>query len=172
MTGRITVREYELVYIIQPDASPEREKEIQSRVDDIISRNGGTTLHWDDWGKRKLAYEIKKFQKGHYLLVTFLGMGQFIPEIERVLRLDPDILRFLTVKTNESVKDVAARLERAKEEEVERAKKREERERLEAQRAEREAQARSAAARQETQETEASQSGGDRGEVDTPEDDE
>jgi small subunit ribosomal protein S6 len=166
------VREYELVFIVQPDASPEREKEIQSRVDDIISRNGGTTLHWDDWGKRKLAYEIKKFQKGHYLLVTLLGTGQFIPEIERVLRLDPDILRFLTVKTNDKVKDVAARLERAKEEEAERAKKREERERLEAQRAEREAQARSAAVREASEEeAEASESGDDE-QVDTPADDE
>ena len=59
--------------VVQPDAGPERHKELSSRVSDAIAAGGGLTLLWDDWGKRKLAYEIKKFQKGHYVLVNFLG---------------------------------------------------------------------------------------------------
>jgi small subunit ribosomal protein S6 len=129
------VREYELIYILQPDATPEREKEIQSRIETQISGGGGQILLWDDWGKRKLAYEIRKFNKGHYMLVSFLGNGRFIPEVERTLRLDSDVLRFLAVKVDDNVRDIEARLVRAKEESAERARKREERERREAERA-------------------------------------
>jgi small subunit ribosomal protein S6 len=132
------VREYELVYIVQPDATPEKEKDLQARVGDLVTQAGGITLLWDDWGKRKLAYEIKKFQKGHYMLVNFLGDGQVIPELERMLRLDAEVLRFLTVKVAEQVLDVNQRITEAKKEEGERARKREERERLEAERAARE----------------------------------
>lgn len=129
------MREYELIYIIQPDATPEREKEIHSRIDDGIARAGGTFLLRDDWGKRKLAYEIRKFQKGHYVLVGFLGEGAIVDQLERGLRLDPDVLRFLTVKVQDEVRDIEGRIARAREEEAERARRREERERLEAERA-------------------------------------
>ncbi len=132
------MREYELVYIVQPDATPEKEKDLQSRVGELVSQSGGITLLWDDWGKRKLAYEIKKFQKGHYMLVNFLGDGTSIPELERTLRLDAEVLRFLTVKVAVDVQDVPQRIAEAKKEEAERARKREERERLEAERAARE----------------------------------
>ena len=139
------MREYELTYIVQPDAPPEKAKDLQARIADLIAKADGVTLLWDDWGKRKLAYEIKKFQKGQYILVSFLGGKGSIPEIERTLRLDPDILRFLTVKVSEKVADVQARIAEAKKEEAERARRREEREQLEAERAEREAAAAAAA---------------------------
>jgi small subunit ribosomal protein S6 len=129
------VREYELIYIIQPDATPEREKEIHSRIDEGIARAGGTFLLRDDWGKRKLAFEIRKFQKGRYVLAGFLGEGSIVDELERNLRLDPDVLRFLTVKTHDEVRDIEGRIAKAREEEAERARRREERERLEAERA-------------------------------------
>jgi small subunit ribosomal protein S6 len=150
------VREYELVYIIQPDATPEREKEIHSRIDDAIARAGGTFLLRDDWGKRKLAFEIRKFQKGHYVLAGFLGEGAIVDELERGLRLDPDVLRFLTVKVQDEVRDIEGRITRAREEEAERARRREERERLEAERAAaRQAAADAAAARAAAEEAEA-----------------
>lgn len=129
------MREYELIYIVQPDCSPEREKEIQTRVEQAITAGSGQILLWDDWGSRKLAYEIQKFNKGHYMLVSFLGGGQFIPEMEHGLRLDSDVLRFLVVKVRDKVLDLEARLAEAREEAAERARKREERERREAERA-------------------------------------
>jgi len=128
------VREYELVYVIQPDAAPERVEEIHKRIDDAIAGGGGTFLTRDDWGKRKLAYEIRKFQKGQYVQVNFLGEGKLVIEIERILRLDVDVLRFLTVLHSESVKDVDARLIEAREHAAEQAKRREERAKLEAER--------------------------------------
>ena len=56
------MREYEFVYVIQPDATPEREAEIHQRIDTVVSDQKGRFLLRDDWGKRRLAYEIKKFQ--------------------------------------------------------------------------------------------------------------
>ncbi len=144
------MREYELIYVIQPDASPEREKEINSRLDDAIARSGGTVLLRDDWGKRKLAYDIKRFQKGHYVLLSFLGRGPIVAELERGLRIDADILRYLSVRVQDEVKDVEARIASAREEAAEQARRREERDRLEAERT-----ARLAAAAAEANEREA-----------------
>ena len=132
------MREYELIYIIQPDAASEREAEVHAKVDAVVSRAGATHLLRDDWGKRKLAYEIRKFQKGHYFQVNFLGDGSFVPDLERVLRLDGDVLRFLTVMADENVRDVEARIAQARQHEAEQARRREERERLEAERVARE----------------------------------
>ncbi|MCZ6713618.1 MAG: 30S ribosomal protein S6 [Deltaproteobacteria bacterium] len=129
------MREYDLIYIIQPDATREREGEIHAKVDSFVSEGGGTHLLRDDWGKRKLAYEIQKFQKGHYFQLSFLGDGAFVPDMERQLRLDVDVLRFLTVLANDNVKDIEARVTQAREYEAEQARRREERELLEAERA-------------------------------------
>ncbi len=133
------MREYDLIYIIQPDATREREVEIHAKVASFVSEGGGTHLLRDDWGKRKLAYEIQKFQKGHYFQLSFLGNGAFVPDMERQLRLDVDVLRFLTVLANDNVKDIEARVTEAREYEAEQARRREERELLEAERAAREA---------------------------------
>ncbi len=130
------MREYELIYIIQPDASDEREQEIHARIDGAIQGGQGLILLRDDWGRRKLAHEVDKFQKGHYFQLNFLGDGKFIQEMERLMRIDQDVLRFLTVQCNENVVDIDARVAAAKDEAAERAKRREEREKLEAEREE------------------------------------
>jgi small subunit ribosomal protein S6 len=131
-------REYELVYLLNPDLTPERENEIHARMDQTIQKSEGILLLRDDWGRRKLAYELNKLQKGHYFMVSFLGTGEFIHDIERDLRLDQDVLRFLTVQRSEKVKDVPARIESAKTELAEQQRRREQREREAAERAERE----------------------------------
>ena len=128
------MREYDLIYVIQPDASDERLQQIHERVDAAITSGQGMILLRDDWGKRKLAYEIAKFQKGHYFHLALLGDGKFIAEVERLLRIDPDVLRFLTVLVAEDVTDIEARVELAKEQAAEQARRREEREKLEAER--------------------------------------
>jgi small subunit ribosomal protein S6 len=132
------LREYEFVYVIQPDATPEREAEIHQRIDQVVADHNGRLLLRDDWGKRRLAYEIKKFQKGHYFQVNFLGLGKEIAEIERLMRIDADVLRYLTVQANDDVRDIETRMVEAKKEAEEQARRREERERERAQREERE----------------------------------
>ena len=132
------MREYEFVYVIQPDATPEREAEIHQRIDQVVVDQSGRFLLRDDWGKRRLAYEIKKFQKGHYFQVNFLGSGKEIGEIERLMRLDADILRYLSVLANDEVADVETRVVEAAKQAAEQAQRRAEREAERAAREERE----------------------------------
>jgi small subunit ribosomal protein S6 len=141
------MREYELVYVIQPDAADERENEIHAKIDEVIAASAGAeVLVRDDWGKRKLAYEIDKFQKGHYFQLNYLAQGTEISEIERRLRIDSDILRFLTVQVSDAVRDVEARRKEAAEQAAEQARRREEREREREERERREAESSTMAA--------------------------
>ena len=128
------MREFELIYVIQPDATPDREQEIHGRADTVIEGAGSRVLLREDWGKRKLAYEIKSFQKGHYVQLNFLGNGSEVAELERSLRIDQDVLRFLSIQVSDDVVDVEARVKEATEQAEEQARRREERARIEAER--------------------------------------
>ena len=132
------MREYEFVYVIQPDATAEREAEIHARIDGVINDHKGRLLLRDDWGKRRLAYEIRKFQKGHYFQVNYLGQGKEVAEIERLMRIDADVLRYLSVQANDDVKDIETRVVEAAKQAEEQARRRAEREKERAEREERE----------------------------------
>lgn len=150
------MREYETTFVFQPEISEEGRQAVFERLDAVLEKNGGTRLLYDDWGKRRLAYEIEKFQKGHYVMLSYLDGGVSVPELERTLRLDESILRFLTILVAESVKDIEARKAKAAEDEriqAERAAERAARE-AEEQRA-REERAREEAERLATEQAEA-----------------
>jgi len=102
-------REYELIYIARPDLSDEELATIFDRTSGIITDREGHILTVDEWGKKKLAYEIRKYAKGHFVYVLFLGTPEMVDEVERTFRLDERLLRFLTVKLNDRV-HVADRL--------------------------------------------------------------
>ena len=116
--GGESMREYELNFIIQPEISEEGSAAILARLDAELE-SGSERLCCDDLGKRKLAYEIQKFQKGHYYLLSFLDAGPVVPHLERLLRLEESVLRFLTVKVSDNVVDVEARKAEAAEREAE-----------------------------------------------------
>jgi small subunit ribosomal protein S6 len=103
------VREYETTVIIQPEISDEAVQEFCDRLDGIVEKGDSVRLMYDDQGRRRLAYEIQSFQKGRYLMLHFLDEGGVIPALERALRLDDSVLRFLTVQVNDDVTDVEAR---------------------------------------------------------------
>lgn len=96
-------REYELIYIARPDLSDEDLLKILDRTRGIITDRDGHILVEDEWGKKKLAYEIKKYAKGHFMYVLFLGTPEMVDEIERTMRIDEGCLRFLTVKVEDRV---------------------------------------------------------------------
>jgi small subunit ribosomal protein S6 len=111
------VREYETTFIVQPEISDEGREGILVKLDGLLEKQGAVRLGLDDVGKRKLAYEIRKFQKGHYYTLQYLDRGAVVKEVERQLRLEESILRFLTVMVNEEVVDIEARKASAAEEE-------------------------------------------------------
>ena len=129
------LREYETTFILQPEITDEGVKSVRERLDGILERNGAVRLLYDDDGKRRLAYEIKHFQKGHYLTLHYFDGGKAVPEVERSLRLDESVLRFLTVKVSDTVGDVEERKKQAAEEEKIRAERAAERAALDAQEA-------------------------------------
>ena len=129
------LREYETTFILQPEITDEGVKTVRERLDGILERNGALRLLYDDDGQRRLASEIKHFPKGHYLTLHYFDSGKTVPEVERSLRLDESVLRFLTVKVSDTVGDVEERKKQAAEEEKIRAERAAERAALDAQEA-------------------------------------
>jgi small subunit ribosomal protein S6 len=103
------VREYEFTFVVQPEISDDGIQAISQRFEGILAGHASEKLFYEDWGRRRLAYEIRNFQKGHYQVLHFLSDGKVVPELERSARLDDSILRFLTVLANDDVTDVDGR---------------------------------------------------------------
>lgn len=126
------MREYDTTLIVQPEISEDAREAMVLKLGEVLEKAGAIPLEVDDIGKRKLAYDIRKFQKGHYMSLFFLDDGgKAVPELERTLRFDESILRFLTVRKDEDIDDVDLRKARAVEAErirKERAVERAERE--------------------------------------------
>lgn len=103
------MREFDTTFIVQPEISEEARETLLGRLKGVLERSGAIPLEVDDMGKRKLAYEIKRFQKGHYLSLFYADSGKAVAELERALRIDESILRFLTVRRADDVGDLDAR---------------------------------------------------------------
>lgn len=88
---------YETTFITRSELSDDALKSLIDRIGQIASSFGGETVLTEDWGKRKLAYTIKKETRGHYSYVVYSGKGEVVHEVERNLRLHDHVLRFLTV---------------------------------------------------------------------------
>lgn len=103
-----TAREYETTYILRPNTSNEGVAEVNARIKGIIEGMGGKIIKVDNWGKRRLAYEVAKERKGIYLYWQYLASPGVVEETERNLRMLDSVIRYLTVKVDENV-DVTAR---------------------------------------------------------------
>jgi small subunit ribosomal protein S6 len=121
------LREYETTIIVQPEISDEGTAAIFERLEGILADSGSIRLQNESLGKRKLAYEIRRFHKGHYYIYSFLSDGQVVRPLERALRLNESILRFMTILANPDVTDVEARKLEAAEAEAEQERKAQER---------------------------------------------
>jgi small subunit ribosomal protein S6 len=90
------IKNYENVYIVVPDLSDTDYKSIIDKFNQLITSNGGTIVHQEVWGFRKLAYEIMRKQTGFYVLTEFTAPTTFIENFERELTYDERMMRFLT----------------------------------------------------------------------------
>ncbi len=91
------MRRYETVYIIDSGIEPEKMEAIGNRLKELVAGLGGKVVEERNWGKRRLAFEIKKKQYGNYYIVNYDAPAEAIQEIERFLRLNQNVLRYLTV---------------------------------------------------------------------------
>ena len=105
------MRRYETIIITDPDLSAEQREPIVKRVQDVIDQENGYLAFTDDWGARKLAYEIKKKARGYYTRFDFCGTAAAVDEMERFFRIDDRVLKYMTV-----LLDKAADIEKVKEE--------------------------------------------------------
>ncbi|KAF0122030.1 MAG: small subunit ribosomal protein S6 [bacterium] len=95
------MKAYETVFITDPDIPEEDLDKIIERLTGIVDNFNGKIVGVKKWGKRKLAYRIKKRSKGYYFILNFLGNRALTTELERVLKLDDRILKYLTLKADE-----------------------------------------------------------------------
>jgi len=99
-------REYELVYILQPNVDPDEADKVATRIQDVVARLGGKITKVDSWGRRRLAYPIKRATRGVFVYVRFVGFGDVVTELERNLRNADAVMRFQSVR-REGVVDLA-----------------------------------------------------------------
>ena len=94
-------RKYELVYIVSPDATDDQVADLHTQVDGIVQRMGGQIEKTDNWGRRRLAYEIGRHKEGTYVLELINGSGDLMKEIDRRLKVFDLVIRHLVVRVDE-----------------------------------------------------------------------
>ena len=97
------LNEYETIYVARPDLTDDIMTKITTRYEAVVTENKGVMLVNEDWGKRKLAYIVRKHVRGHYIYLNYVGPAAIVAEMERNLGLEDQLLRFLTVKIEEDV---------------------------------------------------------------------
>lgn len=95
------MKAYEVLYIIRPDLDEEATTALTDRFSGLATSNGAQNVTVDKWGKRRLAYEIEDYREGQYVLMNFEAEGKTSQEIERVMKISDDVIRFLTVRKDD-----------------------------------------------------------------------
>ncbi len=91
------MRMYEAIYIIQPEASEDEVEKVEQAVEALITEGGGTVVRKDVWGKRRLAYQVKGFHEGIYILTRFECDPAFPKKLEDAFKLNESVIRYLVV---------------------------------------------------------------------------
>jgi len=97
-------RQYELVYLLSPDTGEQAAKDLHAQVEATVARYDGELAKTDDWGRRKLAYAIGPHKEGIYVFDVINGSGELMKELERRLRVNEQVLRYLVVRVDEELR--------------------------------------------------------------------
>lgn len=98
------MRTYEVSFIVNPNTTDDELKKLTAQLEQIITGQGGKITKTDHQGRRKLAYRIGKFDEGNYTYIYLDGSGREIAEVERRLRVNDAVIRYMTVRTDEDLK--------------------------------------------------------------------
>jgi small subunit ribosomal protein S6 len=107
-------RDYEILYIVKPDLDEEAVAAATKSVDDLISGFGGTVQKTDQWGRRKLAYEVQHLREGYYVLTDFQFDPDRVPDLEGQLRISETVFRYLVTRKPDRVRSTRARRKAAR----------------------------------------------------------
>ena len=97
------MRRYETFVIVDPDLSQDQREQVIQRVEDLITQMDGFLVFTDNWGERKLAYDIKKRSRGYYVRFDYCGLSPLVNEIERFFRIDDRALKYMTVLLDKAI---------------------------------------------------------------------
>jgi len=107
------MRRYETISILDPDLTGDGRTPILERISEIIASQSGELIDHEEWGNKRLAYAIKKKQRGYYVRTDYCGGGDTVAEIERFFRIDDRVLKFMTVLLADQADPEAIRSDRA-----------------------------------------------------------
>ncbi len=91
------MKAYELLFFVAPTLEEEARAKVMGRIENVITDGNGTIDNHEDWGKRKLAYEINKLSEGDYILIDFHADPENIAELDRILRINDSVERHMIV---------------------------------------------------------------------------
>ena len=100
---RVHAKEYETIYILRSDVDADAAERVQARVADALEREHGKLVKVEAWGRRKLAYPVGKQRKGVYVYLKYAGGGGLVQEVERNLKLQDAVIKYMTVQTASDV---------------------------------------------------------------------
>jgi len=107
------MRRYETIFIVRPNTGEDDVTGLTDKVSAIIAADSGTVIKIDRWGLRKLAYAIGKETQGYYVYCDYAAIPAAVTEIERILKIDDRILKFMTVKLSDTFDPAALEAEEA-----------------------------------------------------------
>jgi len=105
------MRRYETIFIVDPDISEEERTPLFEKITELMPQQNGLLVELNEWGTKKLAYEIRKRIRGYYVRLDYCGTGALVDEIERLFKIDERILKYMTILLDKNVE-----LEKIKEE--------------------------------------------------------
>ncbi len=111
------MRIYESVFILRPDMPDDEVDKFIGQMESVVTGNGGAIQKTDKWGRRRLAYQVRKYREGQYVIVTMECEPPVVHEFERVLKVSEPVIKFQTVRIDEELK----RLEKRKQQREKRA---------------------------------------------------
>ena len=97
------MRHYETIYIVNPNLAEEEYGDVLKKYNDLLEKQKGIIIKVEEWGKQRMAYVVRKFDKGSFVHINFCGESKITAEFERQLKLDDRVLLFQTIKLADSV---------------------------------------------------------------------
>ena len=104
------MKDYESIFILNPTIDEAESEKINQRMQEVIANNGGEIVKVEKWGKRKLAYIVRKHRKGEYILLQYRGEAITVSELERNFKMTDSVIKYMTIRIE---KDILAHQARA-----------------------------------------------------------